>query len=78
MEDRGEPLPDGLARIPVPPKYGPTDFAAASYWKQRGKLDVPKERFTSVAGAEGDVDSTWCWLGLASITPSSLRPSALC
>lgn len=65
MEDRGQPLPDGLARIPVPPKYGQADFAAASYWKQRGKLDVPKERFTSVAGAEGDVDPTMvlAWAG---------------
>jgi hypothetical protein len=65
LEDRGQPLPDGLARIPVPPKYGQADFAAASYWKQRGKLDVPKERFTSVAGAEGDVDPTMvlAWAG---------------
>ena len=65
LEDRGQPLPDGLARIPVPPKYGQADFAAASYWKQRGKLDVPKERFISVAGAEGDVDPTMvlAWAG---------------
>lgn len=65
LEDRGEPLPDGLTRIPVPPNYVLVDFAKASYWKQRGKLDVPKERFTSVAGAEGDVDSTMvlAWAG---------------
>jgi hypothetical protein len=64
-EDRGEPLPDGLDRIPVPPKYAQADFAAASYWKQRGKLDVPKERFVSVAGAERDADPTivLAWAG---------------
>ena len=65
MEDRSQPLSGGLERIPVPPKYVQADFAAASYWKQRGKLDVPKERFTSVAGAEGDVDPTMvlAWAG---------------
>jgi len=65
MEDRGEPLPDGLARIPVPPKYAPVDFAKPSYWKQRGKLDVPKERFTSIAGAEREADPTLvlAWAG---------------
>ena len=65
MEDRGEPLPDGLERIPVPPKYGSTDFAKASYWKQRGKLDVPKERFTSIWGAEREADPTLvlAWAG---------------
>lgn len=65
MEDRGEVLPDGLTRIPVPAKYGQADFAKASYWKQRGKLDVPKERFTSVAGAEREADPTLvlAWAG---------------
>ena len=64
-EDRGEPLPGGLARIPVPPKYAPVDFAKGSYWKQRGKLDVPKERFTSITGAERDADPTLvlAWAG---------------
>ena len=65
MEDLGEPLPDGMERIPVPPKYGQGDFAKTSYWRQRGKLDVPKERFTSVAGAERDADPTLvlAWAG---------------
>ncbi len=58
-------MPDGLARIPVPPKYAQADFAKASYWKQRGKLDVPKERFTSIAGAEREADATLvlAWAG---------------
>lgn len=65
MEDRGEPLADGLDRIPVPPKYGQADFARAAYWKQRGKLDVPKERFMSVTSAERDADPTMvlAWAG---------------
>jgi hypothetical protein len=71
MEDRGEPLPDGLARIPVPPKYAPVDFARPSYWKQRGKLDVPKERFTSIVGAEREADPTlvlaWAGFDLAQL-----------
>jgi hypothetical protein len=29
----------------VPPKYGEADFRRKAYWKARGKLDVPKERF---------------------------------
>ena len=44
--------------IPVPPKYKPADFRAVSYWSQRGKLDVPKERFVSYPGASPDADPT--------------------
>ncbi len=42
--------------IPVPPKYASTDFRKTSYWRQRGKLDVPKERFISYPGASPDSD----------------------
>ncbi len=55
-------LPDEAAKrefckqIPVPPKYTSADFAKASYWKHRGKLDVPKERFVSYPGASRDGD----------------------
>jgi hypothetical protein len=52
-EDRG----DDVGRIAVPPKYAQADFVRPSYWRQRGKLDVPKERFTSVIGAERDASS---------------------
>jgi hypothetical protein len=63
-EDRGE----DVGRIAVPPKYASSDFRKASYWKHRGKLDVPKERFVSVHGAERDAsagDSTMvlAWAG---------------
>ncbi|WP_322761198.1 BREX-2 system adenine-specific DNA-methyltransferase PglX [Frankia sp. Cr2] len=45
-------------RIPVPPKYKPTDFRRTSFWRQRGKLDVPKERFVSYPHACRDGDSS--------------------
>ncbi|MET8980636.1 BREX-2 system adenine-specific DNA-methyltransferase PglX [Streptomyces sp. NPDC004539] len=31
----------------VPPRYAPSDFLRLSYWRQRGKFDVPSERFVS-------------------------------
>ncbi|MFV2102965.1 BREX-2 system adenine-specific DNA-methyltransferase PglX [Micromonospora sp. LOL_024] len=64
-------LPDEAAKrefrkqIPVPPKYTSADFAKASYWKHRGKLDVPKERFVSYPGAgrDGDPSLLVGWAG---------------
>ncbi|MFD8508914.1 BREX-2 system adenine-specific DNA-methyltransferase PglX [Streptomyces sp. NPDC059687] len=44
--------------IPVPPKYVSVDFAKTSYWSNRGKLDVPKERFVSYPDASPDADPT--------------------
>ena len=51
--------------IPVPPKYGSGDFAKTSYWKLRGKLDVPKERWILYPGAEGghDASPVIAWAG---------------
>ena len=75
---RATPIPDQSARlealkaqqdkvgdIPVPPKYGDKDFQKANYWKLRGKLDVPKERFISYPGAERDGDTSMVigWAG---------------
>ena len=34
-----------VGKIPVPPKYTSGDFTKTVYWRLRGKLDVPKERF---------------------------------
>ncbi|SFL08156.1 hypothetical protein SAMN05216275_15226 [Streptosporangium canum] len=42
--------------IPVPPKYTASDFLKVAYWRQRGKFDVPNERFVSYPGV-GDRDS---------------------
>ncbi|MFE0687895.1 BREX-2 system adenine-specific DNA-methyltransferase PglX [Streptomyces xiamenensis] len=42
--------------IKPPPKYSGADFLKHSYWSNRGKLDVPKERFISYPGASTDTD----------------------
>jgi len=42
--------------IPVPPKYKTADFQKGDYWRLRGGLDVPKERWVSFphcGGADG-------------------------
>ncbi len=44
--------------IPVPPKYGSGDFLRTSYWMNRGKLDVHKERFVSYPRASPDGDNS--------------------
>lgn len=51
--------------IPVPPKYSSGDVRKTSYWSHRGKLDVPKERFTSYpsAGADADPSMLLGWAG---------------
>jgi hypothetical protein len=51
--------------IPVPTKYGQGDFAKATYWRVRGKLDVPKERFVAYPGVarEGDPTPVLGWAG---------------
>ncbi|MFG3657078.1 BREX-2 system adenine-specific DNA-methyltransferase PglX [Streptomyces sp. NPDC047706] len=51
--------------IPVPPKYSSADFLRHSYWSNRGKLDVPKERFISYleAGPEADPTVLLGWAG---------------
>jgi len=47
-----------VGEIPVPPRYAKTDFRSAMAWSFRGKLDVPKERFVLVPGAEREGDSS--------------------
>jgi hypothetical protein len=66
-EDAGEKIDN----IPVPPEYSQgsrgksTDFLKTDYWRLRGKLDVPKERFiafTEVPGRAG-ADTLFGWAG---------------
>lgn len=52
-EDRGE-----VGTIPVPPKYAQADFRSSVFWKHRGKLDVPKERFVLIPNAERGADTS--------------------
>lgn len=50
--------------IPVPPKYTSADFLKPSYWRARGKLDVPKERFISYAtGPISGTPELFGWAG---------------
>ena len=58
-EDAGERVGD----IPVPPKYKQEDFRDLAYWRNRGKLDVPKERFISYVGASRDGTLLLGWAG---------------
>ena len=58
------PLGDSATppEIPVPPKYASSDFASTTYWRLRGKLDVPKERWVSFPhceGADGTLMIAW-------------------
>jgi len=47
-----------VGEIPVPPRYSKADFRSTTAWSLRGKLDVPKERFVLVPGAEREGDSS--------------------
>ncbi|MEV6602419.1 BREX-2 system adenine-specific DNA-methyltransferase PglX [Actinoplanes sp. NPDC051346] len=52
-EDNGETV-----EIDVPLKYTSADFVRASFWRARGKLDVPKERFISYPKASRATDGS--------------------
>lgn len=60
-EDAGE----NVGSIPVPPKYKSTDFLKANFWRLRGGLDVPKERWISFPGCERGADGSLviAWAG---------------
>jgi hypothetical protein len=51
--------------IAVPPKYVQADFRRPAYWRTRGKLDVPKERFILYPDLrrEGDPTPVLGWAG---------------
>ena len=55
---RREDAGDDVGKIAVPPNYGSGDFRSTVFWKLRGKLDVPKERFISYPGLEREADNT--------------------
>jgi hypothetical protein len=54
-----------IGTIPVPPKYASGDFKKSNWWKLRGKLDVPKERWIIYPGAEraADPSPVIAWAG---------------
>jgi hypothetical protein len=49
----------------VPPKYQNKDFQKTDYWRLRGGLDVPKERFVSFPHCSRDADGSLAiaWAG---------------
>ncbi|GLZ79454.1 DNA methylase [Actinorhabdospora filicis] len=55
---RKEDLTGEPETIPVPPKYTSADFLKTDYWRHRGKLDIPKERFISYPGATPSDDGS--------------------
>jgi hypothetical protein len=59
--DLGRPVSES----PVPPKYDPSDYRDAAFWRLRGKLDVPKERFIAYPGCASDEDGSpvYGWAG---------------
>ena len=51
-------------KIPVPPKYTSADFLKSDFWRLRGKLDVPKERWVSFPHCQGEDGSLMiAWAG---------------
>jgi hypothetical protein len=47
-----------VGEIPVPPKYATGDFLKTDFWRLRGKLDVPKERWISYPHCSTESDPT--------------------
>jgi hypothetical protein len=64
-EDAKSYVADRDGALTVPPKYKNADFVKADYWRHRGKLDVPKERFIAYpqAGRETDPSLVIGWAG---------------
>ena len=64
IADLKSEIPNPPFSIPVPPKYDSKDFLKSDYWRLRGKLDVPKERWISFPGAEAENGSLMIgWAG---------------
>ncbi|MFE2686192.1 BREX-2 system adenine-specific DNA-methyltransferase PglX [Streptomyces mirabilis] len=69
LQRKEDAAPDEQARqevrdsIPVPPKYTSVDFLRPSYWRARGKLDVPKERFISYGQTNVATPELYGWAG---------------
>lgn len=52
-----------VGSIDPPPKYKQSDFRSMGFWRFRGKLDMPKERFTSYPDATADGSTLYGWAG---------------
>lgn len=54
---------DEVGRLPAPPKYKSSDFLRPAYWRLRGGLDVPRERFFTVPDPQSPADWLYGWAG---------------
>ena len=63
---------DEIGPIPVPSRYTSADFQRGAWWRLRGKLDVPKERFFSLPCCERDADPSLVigWAGWTALEQS--------
>ena len=71
-QDAGE----DVGEIPVPPKYASADFLKQDYWRLRGKLDVPKERWISYPTSRPRATQAWSSAGRGGTTSSRRPPSS--
>jgi hypothetical protein len=64
-QQKAERKDNEVGKIPVPPKYQSKDFLKADFWRLRGGLDVPKERWVSFPGCERGADGSLpiAWAG---------------
>lgn len=69
LQREEDAAPDEVTRrkvrdaIPVPPKYTSADFLRPSYWRARGKLDIPRERFISYGRRNVATPDLYGWAG---------------
>ena len=65
LQRRGD-AGENVGKIPLPPKYQSKDFLKSDFWRLRGGLDVPKERWVSYPGCERSADGSLAiaWAGL--------------
>ncbi|MBX6767640.1 MAG: SAM-dependent methyltransferase, partial [Actinomadura rubrobrunea] len=62
LQRREDAQGESLA-IPVPPRFVSSDFLRVGYWRQRGKHNVPNERFISYPGTFPWGDMLLGWAG---------------
>jgi hypothetical protein len=63
VDERRPAAPVAHHDIKKPPKYKQSDFREYSYYRNRGTLDVPKERFISYPDASRDGTMLLGWAG---------------